>query len=686
MKINEIIGQILQRNKIILYLVIVILVNVVSSTLFFKFDLTENNVYSLSEISEDVVAELQEPLNVKIFFSENLPAPYNTVHRYLKDLMEEYSEAANDNFSYEFIDVEEDRDLANDFGIFPIQVREIESDQLKFRNAYMGLSIVHGDLIEKLTSITEAEGLEYRITTLIKKMTGKIDTLLKLDNPIRITLYASSNLPIQGVKGLDKKVGEIAKKISIENYNKVEFKFIDPAEDKTAMSAADVFGVASLSWQRMRGMDGKFINPGEGLIGIVVELGDKFETIQLLSRSLFGQYVVGNLETLHDSLNTAIDNVINVNPGIGYITGHNEVDLNDAQMGGGALKSVLSDMYDIKEINLAEEDIPDNINVIIINGPKTRYTDEEILKIDQFIMEGKSVLFAIDSFFEMRDQQAMRFGGGKPAVFPVLSGMDNLLGHYGINVNKDIVLDKKCYEANQQGLNGQKIYFAPIIEEKGLNENNVITKSLKMMVWPKGSSISLDSEKMKDAEAEKTVLVRSSEESWLMKGRVNFMPFSIIPPSDSSEMSVKDLSVLVEGKFTSYFKGKEIPEKEKGKKKKQSDIKSKDFLEKSLKPARIFVAGTSEISLSNVVDENGKSLNAIFMHNVVDFLAGNINIPEMRTKGIQISPLKDSGDKSRFIIKLFNIAGLPLVVIILGIVVWRKRLARKKRIMKEFAV
>ena len=34
--------------------------------------------------------------------------------------------------------------------------------------AHMGLAIVHSDLIEKLPSITETPGLEYKITNLIK--------------------------------------------------------------------------------------------------------------------------------------------------------------------------------------------------------------------------------------------------------------------------------------------------------------------------------------------------------------------------------------------------------------------------------------------------------------------------------------------------------------------------------------
>ena len=162
-------------SHFILYGIIIVLINLVGLTLYVRLDLTKNSVYSLSPISKAVVSTLEEPLTVKIFFNKDLPAPYNTVYRYLQDLMVGYDNAGNRYFHYEFIDVEKQKDAAGDFGIYPVQIREIRNDQVKFRNAYMGLAIIHGDIIEKIDSITEPEGLEYRVTTLIKKMNGKID-------------------------------------------------------------------------------------------------------------------------------------------------------------------------------------------------------------------------------------------------------------------------------------------------------------------------------------------------------------------------------------------------------------------------------------------------------------------------------------------------------------------------------
>ena len=91
--------------KLCIYLVILVLVNVVGMTLFFRIDLTENGIYSISEASKKVVSTLSEPLTINVFFTKNLPAPHNNTERYLHDLLEEYAIHASSYFNYRFYDV-----------------------------------------------------------------------------------------------------------------------------------------------------------------------------------------------------------------------------------------------------------------------------------------------------------------------------------------------------------------------------------------------------------------------------------------------------------------------------------------------------------------------------------------------------------------------------------------------------
>ena len=91
--------------KFVIYCVVIVLLNIVGVTLFFRIDLTANNIYSISKASQKVVSTLSEPLTLNVFFTKNLPAPYNNIERYLHDLLEEYAIQANTFFNYRFFNV-----------------------------------------------------------------------------------------------------------------------------------------------------------------------------------------------------------------------------------------------------------------------------------------------------------------------------------------------------------------------------------------------------------------------------------------------------------------------------------------------------------------------------------------------------------------------------------------------------
>ncbi|HDP80053.1 MAG TPA: hypothetical protein ENN21_04330 [Spirochaetes bacterium] len=669
-----------RKNQWLFNIIIIVLVNLVGLFLYFRVDLTRNNAYSLSKISKNTVKALESPLSVKVFFSSDLPAPYNSVYRYIADLMEEYAQYGGRKFRYEFIDVEKHKEMATDFGVHPVQVREIKNDRVSTRNAYMGLAMVHGDLIETVNSITEPQGVEYRVTTLIQKMTGKVDALQRLDRPIGVTLYASGSLPIQGMQDLHTRVETIVNRTARRNYDRLRFNHVNPDSEKRAMDLADMYGIPKLKWPAFTTMDGRRVNPGEGMIGIVVSHKDRFETLQILSRTILGQYTVAGLETLEERINGAVDNLISINPQIGYLTGHGERDLNDGREGAGALRELVGDMYELKPVDLTKEEIPSNLRTIIVNGPRAQFTDTELYKIDQFIMTGKSVLFFVDSFQEIQPGGQNMFMR-EPMVLPLSTGIEKLVAHYGITVNRDVVLDENSYRTTMRGLGEQNLYFAPLIDEDGLNRKNPVTKHLKRVVYLKSSSLGMTPEGGRDREV--TPLVSSSDRSWLMKGRISYMPWTMSPPG-GNQMASYTLTALLSGQVESYFAGKDMPvaAAEKGK---ISPVTSVEFLARSIKPVRIIVVGTSEITTPSVIEKEGRSPNSVLVHNMIDYLNGNADVPEMRSKGLELNPIKDRGEGFKLALKLVNIAGLPLLVVLAGMVFWKIRASRRKRVMAEFA-
>ena len=634
-------------------LVIIVLLNLVGSRLYCRADLTRNNTYSLSQVSRDVVSGLKSPLTIRAFFTRDLPAPYNSVPRYLTDLLEEYTQYNPRYFHYRIIhpDNEKTKREAADYGVYPIEIREYKSDQMKASEAYMGLVIEHEDLVEKIDSLTSFEGIEYRITSLIRKMDGKVGALAKINTPIVVTLYATSNIP-NAWQVIDK-VKERFNKSNQKNNRKLNFKHVDPLNEKSAFQRAESYGIPKILMKAGSGSG----RTEEGIIGITVEYGEKFETIQLLARTLFGLDIDrAGIEKLDDRINSAVTNLISVNPMIGYITGHGELNPDDPREGAGNFKPLIPDMYSFQTIDLKQEAIPDGINAVIINGPKMKFTDAELFKLDQYLMKGKSLILFLDAFNEIRPQggQQMQMFGREPVFLPIDTGLEALLAHYGISVNKDMVLDMKCF--SQRG--DQPIYVAPVIDDTGLNRENEITRYLKKVLFFKSCSLGVDDARIKAQDLRKTDLVRSSSDSWLMKGRISLMPWAMKPPHDS-QMARQVLSLMVSGKMESFFKDKPIPalDEKPAKGKTAAPVQKftqADIIKRAIKNSRILVTGTSEITRIDF-DREGKP-NSVLLHNMIDYMNGNYEIPEMRSKGLELNPIRDDNPLARFIRRLFSLS------------------------------
>ena len=324
--------------KFFIYLVVIVLVNVAGITLFFRMDLTENKIYSISAASKKVVETLSEPLTIKVFFTKDLPSPHNNTERYLQDLLAEYAIYANKFFNYRFYDVsaeegeitdetKENQKLANNYGIHPIQIQAIEKDEVKFQRAYMGLVMIHGDLIERIPTITSTEGLEYKLTTTIQKMNNKISALLSLPDKIDIKLFLSSSLesvgPYMGIRNLSSIPDEmkvIVKKLNQKNYGKLEYEFLNPTQDAALQAVFQKYNIMTLSWPALS--KGK-VPPGKGAIGLVMEYGDKFLTIPLLQvirLPIIGtQYQLSDMAGMEETINGNIERLIDINEDIGYL-------------------------------------------------------------------------------------------------------------------------------------------------------------------------------------------------------------------------------------------------------------------------------------------------------------------------------------------------------------------------------
>ncbi len=166
------------KKSLILYIVVItgilILLNILANRFFFRLDFTADNRYTLSEATKNILEELEDPVTVTAYFSEDLPPQIAQTKTDFKDLLIEYANKSKGNVLYEFINPNEKEELeqeAMQAGISPVVINVREKDQAVQKKAYLGAVVKYGDKSEAIPFMQQGAAMEYALSTSIKKLT-----------------------------------------------------------------------------------------------------------------------------------------------------------------------------------------------------------------------------------------------------------------------------------------------------------------------------------------------------------------------------------------------------------------------------------------------------------------------------------------------------------------------------------
>jgi len=160
-------------TQLLVFLAIILVVNLISEQMFFRLDFTSDKQYTLSKATKDILNELNDVITITAYYSEDLPPQLIKSRKDFVDLLVEYENRSNGSIVYEFINPnksEEDEMKAQQAGISPIMVNVRERDQVKQMRAYMGVILQMGEKQEVVPVIQPGSGMEYSLTTAIKKL------------------------------------------------------------------------------------------------------------------------------------------------------------------------------------------------------------------------------------------------------------------------------------------------------------------------------------------------------------------------------------------------------------------------------------------------------------------------------------------------------------------------------------
>ncbi len=345
---------------------------------------------------------------------------------------------------------------------------------------------------------------------------------------------------------------------------------------------------------------------------------------------------------------------------VGWTVGHGEPGLLAESGPLAALRERLIESYDLRIVPLGGEgSIPEDVDALLIVGPQRPLSERAQYQLDQLLMRGGALaVFLSNMKPDVRTMRPLR----------VFHGLEPLLGHYGVQVNRDVVIDRTRngmmnMPVRQGRAVGQIPVNTPLIPRATeLDRDNLVVKDMDSMLFPFASSVEVAADLPPEVEA--TVLAATHPDAGRLKGLRTIAPEAFRAILSSEEKGSWPLLVSLDGSFRSAFEGKEVPPPDLAMPPADEEPVEAPKLDESTR-TQLVVAGSADF----VVNQGA------FMLNLVDWMVEDASLIGIRSKTVELPALAPvEAGRARWL-KALNLLGGAALLLVFGLV----RLALRRR-------
>jgi ABC-2 type transport system permease protein len=519
---------------------------------------------------------------------------------------------------------------------------------------------------------------------------ASVALLQQLNAPVYVQVLLTGNLSA-GFKKLNLATEELLTNLRNESNGKLEFVFKKPGEglqDSAKAMYLDSLvrlGIKPFNNQLNRNEDEKT----EQIIfpGAVITYKNKQTAIDLMSGKS-GADEESSLNYSEALLEFKFDDAIEkltrkTIPTVAYALGNGEPfnpTVND-------IFSTLSNQYKFGTLDIKKYPLnPLAINALLIVKPSIAFTENDKIKIDQYILHGGKVVWCIDKLFAEFD--SLLRSKSDFIAFDKNLDIDDILFKYGVRINGNLLQDLNC--AKQPLIVGESggkpqlervpFPYYPLLTSPN---NNPISVNLDQILSVFPSSI----DTVKAAGITKTILLSSDTNS-----RIISTPNLVSLQSIQNENDLKTFTksfvpvcVLLDGKFNSAFTNRFTP----AMKDTVANQTGLSFIEKATTTTQQIVMADADL-VTNVFSpskgplpmgvqqfENYQFANKEFFLNCIEYLVGNRDIIATRNKSFTLRLLdKNKIKDEKTFWQLINIL-LPLLIILIFAIVQQTLRSKK---------
>ncbi|MFD2571326.1 gliding motility-associated ABC transporter substrate-binding protein GldG [Spirosoma soli] len=546
--------------RTILIIVALIAVNVLSAFVFFRFDLTEEKRYTLSEATQTLLADLPDDVHVDVYLAGDLPPGFKRLENAVRETLDEFAANATQTITYRFTDPD---------------------------------AITNADEKAKLIDRLQQRGL--LPTNLFATEGGKRTE--KLIFPGAIVSYKGKETAVLLLKY--NKSASPEERLN-QSYEGVEFQLASAIRKLTQTEA-----------NRRR---------------------------------------------------------------VGLLYGHTEV---PPSRFADLLASV-QENYDLFFIDMTKPGPIAGLDVMLVPKPDRPFSEDEIFKIDQYVVNGGRALFFVDG------QRVDSVSNAGTYAQPLNLNLDDLFFRWGVRVNRDIIKDYYCAPiplnvgniGDKPNIQLVPWRFYPLLNNFG-SSGSPIVRNIDAVLSRFVSTL----DTVRSPGIRKTPLLLTSPYTKVLKAPalISYNEARQQPDPKTYNDGTRIVGCLLEGRFQSLFANRILP----------GDPRANGFRSEG-EPSRILICSDGDLVLNDVdykrnapyplgFDRFTRTIygNKDFALNAIDYLVDPNGVIAARNRTVTLRPLdKIRVDTGRTSWQLLNVLGPLALIGIIG-VVWQ--VVRRRR-------
>ena len=511
----------------------------------------------------------------------------------------------------------------------------------------------------------------------------------EIDQVINIEIYLDGEFPAF-IQKLKNTIKEKIEEFQAYAGKKVKFRFINPNEDKELakdlkQQLAELGLYPSFILSKEEGSE-EFT---EIWAGAKILYGEKQQAIQFLPG---GNFLVSPAH-VNDAINQLEYNFVKAfwqltnksRDNVGFLRGHGELTNAEAW----SIQYELKQFYNVDTVQIIDSTGKENLNALgkfqalVIAKPTKSFNEKEKYIIDQYVMKGGKVFWLIDNLDVPEDSLAI---SEVVHTFQYDLNLDDMLFKYGARVNKNLVADINSGPIMRK--NSYKVldhwFLYPTLTNQNTSE---LTHNVAPIKIRYGSTV----EAVGSKDIKKTVILETSKNYKVLPARFrisygyNQHGYRPIDSLRTDSDPTKPLALLLEGEFTSHYKGR-ITDK-------YVNDPSANYIEKS-KANKMVIIGDGDLIRNELgMSEKGQLLpyglqfeplvrdqnnqvatmygNGIFFTNLMDRMMGNDHLISLRSRMKTVRLLnREEVSLNRKSWQTFNLTIPVILVILLGLLQW----------------